>query len=201
LETVLTAATRIAATTDRIRSIRPGEDEDEVEVGVVAALRETVADRTCWASALTVVVVMLPIVTLPGEAEAERTHRMLSDDAELGRTDAGVAEDYTGAAPRAVARSGEEEALAVGEHLVTTGGEVEAEASVDSLVTRGEEEAQTVREVLATTGVEGGGGGVDANAGDDGRGGGGGCSGGKVGDGWRGGGGEEDGDERERGEQ
>ena len=49
----------------------------------------------------------------------------------------------------------EEEAQAVGEHLVTTGGEVEAEASVDSLGTRGEEEAQTVREVLATTGGKG----------------------------------------------
>ena len=120
METVLIAATRIATTTDRIRSIRPGKDEDEAEVGVVAALRETVADRTRWASALTVVVVALPTVTLPGDAEAERTHRMLSNDTELGRTDTGVAEDHTEATPQAVARSGEE-AHVVGENLVTTG--------------------------------------------------------------------------------
>lgn len=108
-------------------------------MGVVAALRETVADRARWASASTAVV-----VALPGDAEAERTPRMLSDDdAELGRTDAGVAEDHAGAAPRAVARSGEEEAQEVGENLVTTGGEVEAEASVQRLVmTGGEEEAE-----------------------------------------------------------
>lgn len=148
----------MAAITDRIRSIRPGEDEDEVEVGVVAALTETVAlpgdaeaERTH----------ALPTVALPGDAEAERTHRVLStdsdrarwaspstvvvevplsDDVELGRTDAGVSEDPTGAVPRTVARSGEEGAQAVGESL-TTGGKREAEASVDILVTGGQEEA------------------------------------------------------------